>query len=438
MWLAEQGAGCDWEIRVRGVVGRSGYRVLLGDQGAGCCWETGVRYVIGRSGFGLLLGDQGAGYGWEIRSDALRGCRFFAAISDMSLVLLLYNHLRQTMKDTRNRTAETLEKMFALPQEEHQGVIDSFIGRLDQFFQGSDQHPPEEIVVKLFADLFPFVYHHVLTGPASAAARATSGGGDHSQGKLEPAAQDCLRQEFAKVQPFGTLPTVLGKRMKYALQRARAYTETLDVLLTAINMANSGATVHKSCSRAVSRLRFCSMCPGEQQTRACRGLCLNVMRGCLSKVAEVSSAWDELIIAFENLNMGVRSRHDAQEMLAGLGANVTGAVVDAFNQKQRIHNEVMSACRQSSPSMSNRAPRSSLAIPGERQPSGTSLKSLSPSEDHFTRQKSMRTDLETLITVLEDSKGFLLQLPDSLCRMPVLYDMEMDSDRCWNGSAVGR
>ena len=32
-------------------------------------------------------------------------------------------------------------------------------------------------------------------------------------------------------------------------------------------------------------------------------MCLNVMRGCLAKIAEISSSWDELVNSFENLQV---------------------------------------------------------------------------------------------------------------------------------------
>ncbi|XP_005104287.1 uncharacterized protein LOC101855739 [Aplysia californica] len=63
---------------------------------------------------------------------------------------------------------------------------------------------------------------------------------------------------------------------------------------------------------------------------------------------------------------------------------------------------------------------------------------VSPSPALTGHAHSTRKDIVQLIRELEESKGFLQRLADSLCRVPVLYDQEMQSDTCWNGSAVGR
>ncbi|GFS03009.1 glypican-5-like [Elysia marginata] len=247
-------------------------------------------------------------------------------------------HLLQSLEETKNKTSATLSRLFDIPLKDHQRALDSFTNKVESFFMGGDRHRPEEIVVAFFADLFPSVYQHVLSDW-----RDTS---PQTLGTSLDSFRTCLIREHNKILPFGSVPFSMIKHLKYAMQRTRVFLEALDVLLATVEMANHGATIDYHCSHAVTRLQFCSMCSGNENVKPCRGLCLNVMRGCLSKVAEVSSAWDDLVIAFQNLEIGMFSHHNAQELLAQLDVNVTEAIMKAMNERARIHTEVMSLCDQ--------------------------------------------------------------------------------------------
>ena len=58
------------------------------------------------------------------------------------------------------------------------------------------------------------------------------------------------------------------------------------------------------------------------------------------QVAEVSSAWDELVVNFQNLNGAKISHYNAQELLSQLDANVTEAIMKAMDDRNKIHTEV--------------------------------------------------------------------------------------------------
>lgn len=340
-------------------------------------------------------------------------------------------HLLQSLVETSNKTSATLSQVFQIPARDHQAALDAFLNNLEAFFMGSDRYRPEEIVVAFFADLFPPVYRHVLSN-------LHRGSAAFQDASSLDTLRECLTREYSKVDPFGTVPSSLGKHLKYAMQRTRVFLESLDVLLSAVEMANERATRDYHCSLAVTRLQFCSMCSGDQGVRPCRGLCLNVMRGCLSKVSEVSSVWDDLVVAFQNLQMGMFSHHNAQEMLAQLDVNVTEAIMKAIDERSRIHTEVMSLCEQPV-SQAGQHGKTRFSVEEGRLPQDSTLSTVATvTPAYIARAKSIRGDLATLVKELEESKGFLLRLPDNLCRVGSIYDQVMDSERCWNGSAVGR
>ncbi|RUS72593.1 hypothetical protein EGW08_019648, partial [Elysia chlorotica] len=94
----------------------------------------------------------------------------------------------------------------------------------------------------------------------------------------------------------------------------------------------------------------------------------------------------------------------------------------------------MNLCDQPVPKVVDGYARGSVSVYEDLLSSGSSL----TASGHGDRAQSVRGDLALLVRELEESKGFLLELPDTLCRAAGHYDQEMDSDTCWNGTTVGR
>lgn len=49
-----------------------------------------------------------------------------------------------------------------------------------------------------------------------------------------------------------------------------------------------------------------------------------------------------------------------------------------------------------------------------------------------------RDEVKGLIKYLDDSKGMFNRMADTLCQESVEYEQDMQSSRCWNGTAVAR
>ncbi|CAG5132699.1 unnamed protein product, partial [Candidula unifasciata] len=237
----------------------------------------------------------------------------------------------------------------------HSGTLDVFFQQLSRYLLGSNDLSLTNIIDNFFVTLFPLVFDYVLSDPS----------------KPKIANDDfhnCLTENYRSIQPFGNAPKHLGTKIQYAFRRARIFTETLQVMISTIDSTDNIA-VDNECRKAITRLQFCSLCSGEVETKPCRGFCLNVMRGCLAGVSEISSSWDELVVAFENLHLGMFKQNNAQELLSYLDGNITDALLQAMDDGPIIYSR---------------------------------------------------------------------RIADGLCRKSVIYDQEMQSDKCWNGSAVGR
>ncbi|CAL1541943.1 unnamed protein product, partial [Lymnaea stagnalis] len=236
------------------------------------------------------------------------------------------DHLKLTTRETQAKIADALTLSYKIPKEEHTKVLDVFFGNLRMYLFGETHHTIGDIIDRFFRNLFPLVFDYVIIDPSKSKQM-----GQNFHG--------CLLQHYTALEPFGNVPTHLAKKLNYAFQRARVFSETLKVMQMTVDSVNN-VTVDDECKKAVSRLQFCSMCGGHNEARPCRGLCLNVMRGCLSRISELSPSWDDLVMNFQNIQMGMFRQHNAQELLSYMDVNITDALLQASEDGPRIYSDV--------------------------------------------------------------------------------------------------
>ncbi|XP_059143591.1 glypican-1-like, partial [Physella acuta] len=331
----------------------------------------------------------------------------------ITMSLNLYKeHLRQTLQDAQTRTSDKLTTWYKIPREAHKKVLDSFFHGLRRYLLHESETRMSDTMKEFFKNLFPLVFEYVIGDPSK-----TAHLGEEFYG--------CLARNYDSIKPFGNIPLYLEKQVTYAFQRARIFTESLNVMVHTVNVTDH-VDVDSECRRAVTRLEFCSLCSGEAEVKPCRGLCLNVMRGCLAKVTELSSAWIDVVSGFQNLHLVMVKQHNAEEFVSYMDGNVTDALLHSMDDSLRIYNETLRLCNKSSNDTNKEKVFKKFTNPAHHTPHTPSA--------HL---QATRNDISTLVQQLEDSKFFLQQLADGLCRRPSLYDQEMQSDTCWNGTAVG-
>ncbi|VDM84993.1 unnamed protein product [Strongylus vulgaris] len=47
----------------------------------------------------------------------------------------------------------------------------------------------------------------------------------------------------------------------------------------------------------------CSLCTGGKESKACPGLCMNVMKGCLGDWAEMDQQWNTVIVVLLSIDV---------------------------------------------------------------------------------------------------------------------------------------
>ena len=235
--------------------------------------------------------------------------------------------LETSLNEAQNSTSHILEHLFSIPKNVHQVNLFDLFAKFRQYLHGRPI-VLEDIISNFFDQLFPQVYKYEFSDP--------------TQAHLLDNVDDCLMDYSDDIKPFGAVPAFLGKKIKAAFHRARAVMETMRIMLQVVNFTNS-FKVDTHCKKAMSRMEFCPWCAGEVGVLPCRGLCMNVLRGCLTAtVTDLSSHWDDLVIAFENLEVDQPKGKELQDIIAHFSTNVSDAIFNSKADQYKIHEDVSS------------------------------------------------------------------------------------------------
>ncbi|KAL8612364.1 hypothetical protein ACOMHN_020120 [Nucella lapillus] len=347
------------------------------------------------------------------------------------------HRITQLVSEAQNRTSVFLTRLHKIPWSAHEAVVKEFFSALLRIVKGGGaaaRDPPvEETVRDFFTGLFPPVFSHVLTLQ-----------GQEEREEMNSDYNSCLKRYAEQIQPFGNQPDVILKHLRHTVKHALVFQDALKVFTDSIT-TSEGARMTASCRHALLRLQVCPGCRGMSvsEVKPCRGMCLNVMRGCLAKTSEISSSWDDLIVAFENSQVGMMGRHDLQRSLLYMDMNVSEAIMMAMGDSRRIYDEVKVKCRHLAHEAHNgnndgdSSPQHHPALPAPVPLIPEDASEVIPSRN-VQRLQGFRQELRSLVKFLEDSKGLFNRLPDSLCQDSHRFGQDMQSSACWNGTSVGR
>lgn len=330
------------------------------------------------------------------------------------------DRLTFVLSDAQNRTSHVLTHLYKVPRAEHEAAVTGFFTSLERTLLAQDVDRLEEIVRDFFKNLFPPIFNFVLSSQGQGETRHNT-----------PEYRECLTMYADQIQPFGNMPDLLLKQLRRSFQHALVFQDSLTTLVNSIT-ATEAVNMDGDCRRALVRLQVCAGCRGVStkgaEVKPCRGLCLNVMRGCLYKIAEISSSWDDLVVAFENLQVGMMGHHELQVLVMYLDMNLTDSILMAMEDSPRIYDEVLVKCEKIKAVAPADADRK-LPTVGD---------SLHEPNRPTALLHEFRSEVKALIKFLEDSKGMFNRLADEVCQDNAEYDQDMQSDTCWNGHSVGR
>nr|XP_032830836.1 glypican-5 [Petromyzon marinus] len=299
----------------------------------------------------------------------------------------------------------------ALEHEAAGPVRDLFAGAR-QYVLGS-RADPHDLATSFFDGLFPLVYNRLINPGLSG---------------LAPPFAECLRHNRRELRPFGPFPRAIASQLGRSLSSLRSFAGALGSGLEAVNATELAVTPRdSSCTRALARLRYCPLCgpeaaaAGPRPARACIGYCLNVLRGCLASLAEMSGPWMELVRAVEELSAEMHGSGDPEGVLLNLHAQLNEAIMHAQLNGPKISVAVTQVC--GPPQSSEQGPERAWESEYERLPPP-------PGRQHYDRLASIRREFHSSLRLY---RTFFATLAETLCHTELASH---DSSLCWNGETM--
>ncbi|XP_049887435.1 division abnormally delayed protein isoform X2 [Pectinophora gossypiella] len=255
---------------------------------------------------------------------------------------------------------------------------------------------------RFFRDIFPVAYHNVLRLEAK---------------QFTPEYEECLKDAYDAVQPFGEVPRQLGNSLSRSLEAARALLQVLAVGAGALAASERVlASTDDECTSKLLQAGGCARCRGHS-ARPCRNYCLNVARGCIgSLVSELDAPWAGYVEGVERL-----ARADADAALRALDSRVSEAIMHALENHVILEKKVRQEC----------GPPTTVDVPSLTSPRPT------PGTARRDALRAPPPDAELLqfAASLAASKKLFLTLADKLCDEPDFA--HEGNDGCWNGESIG-
>ncbi|XP_070184382.1 glypican-5-like, partial [Littorina saxatilis] len=331
--------------------------------------------------------------------------------------------IAQLVSEAQNRTSVSLTRLHKVPVSEHEAVVSNFFTALHRSVQSDNVDTSlDDIVRDFFTNLFPAVFNFVLSVQ-----------GQEERQPISHEYHACLKRYADQIQPFGNQADHLLKHLRRSMKHSMVFQDALKTFTNAMN-STEVISMDNNCRHALVRLQVCAGCRGVSlkgaEVKPCRGMCLNVMRGCLAKISEISSSWDELVVSFENLQVGMMGHYELQRMLMYMDMNISEAIMMAMDDSARIYDEVKVKCQNIPREDPNSKSTPSLPI----MPDVTEA---IPARDAMLLQ-TFHQEVKSLVRYLEDSRGMFNRLADALCQNEAEYTQDMQSATCWNGTTVGR
>ncbi|XP_076435287.1 glypican-6-like [Babylonia areolata] len=358
--------------------------------------------------------------------------------------------IAQLVMEAQNRTSVFLTRLHKIPWAQHEAEVREFFSGLLTIVRGGPAAESllEETLRQFFSRLFPSVFNYVLTVQ-----------GQQTRQPISDDYRACLTRYAEQIQPFGNQPDVILKQLRHTVRHAIVFQAALKTFTDSLTLVE-GVSMDTSCRHALLRLQVCPGCRGvsskDHQVKPCGGLCLNVMRGCLARMSELSSSWDDLVVAFENVQVGMMGRHDLQKTLLYMDMNVSEAIMMAMTDNStRIYDEVRVKCGHLSHHINNNNNDDDNTAGekeggggggvGEERHTDTTTSTIIPAGSseaiparHVHRVQGFQQEVRGVLRYLEDSRGLFHRLPDSLCLDPARFAQDMQASLCWNGTSVSR
>ncbi|TRY84892.1 hypothetical protein DNTS_010865 [Danionella cerebrum] len=226
------------------------------------------------------------------------------------------NTFHSLISFTQNHTFSLFDSTYETIAQDAKPLVSAFFNDLDLYLRGDANIDVEQSVHRFYDKLFPLVYQHLVNPGLGSPSTWSSEG------------TECLRATRHDINPFGPHPRALAHVLSKALIGGRALTRALAVGAEVLNVTDSvGLT--RQCGRVLVRMLFCPHCRRLTLIRPCRGLCLNVMRGCLAGLGELDRPWRRYVEFLAGLSGALAGGYEVELALLRIREKINDAILTA-------------------------------------------------------------------------------------------------------------
>ncbi|XP_013413470.1 glypican-5-like [Lingula anatina] len=310
-----------------------------------------------------------------------------------------------------NSTDLLFSNIYKLPQQERQQPIRTFFTDLKNFIRRK-QINIHTSVEQFFIDLFPLVFHNNLNDPNKMA--------------YTEEYKRCLVSAKPHVHPpFGEWPRRIALQLAQVFGSTRTFLEAVNLAVETVNTTEH-LVMENHCHKAVTKLRYCSQCRGHTEAKPCYNYCLNVMRGCLAEVQELSTPWNSFVDSVEKYSQTLTGSYSIETVMQGLDNKISDALMYSMTNGLKFYSQVIAKCGH--PKMDTKK------LPGGQKDEGSEVthhKTMAAKVKYTDRLWQFTHDLKA-------SKGFYTHFADAVCENENFVVRDKSSLHCWNGEHMGR
>ncbi|XP_065569672.1 glypican-5-like [Artemia franciscana] len=282
----------------------------------------------------------------------------------------------------------------------------------------------EKVVASFFHDLYPKIYSNSRNG-------VVLNNLDVGK-KFTDEFASCLRGAITEIRPFGEIPGRISATLTKSLEASRQPLLAIRLLVKTLD-STGNFEFTSECQAALVKSTYCAQCAGIpfRKVNWCRGLCMNVARGCLAITSEIDRPWNDLVEiltrVLSNLADGQISLVDAMN---GIDSRLSEALLYALEGGLMFDSKIRSICGE---------PKYTDQFINKSNKLLESEETISYDNDETGMNSNVLQEvLQGLLLTVSESKGYYANVADLLCsgKNEELPPSEEDSN-CWNGWEVG-
>ena len=230
------------------------------------------------------------------------------------------------VQHAENQTGNQLTDLYTIPWSEHRLALSKLFDDIEEYLQLNHRTIPNSIST-FFDDIFPVMFKNTIY-------HGTTDSFTHHY-------HHCLTRHRKEIRPhpFGDYPERIARNLNSGLTLSRAYLEALSVVMQTISTTDT-LILEDECKHAVTRMQYCSHCRGFIDVKPCKGFCLDVMRGCLSKMAEIGPEWRDFISSIETL-VREMSEKSIEEVFKNLVEGISDAMMHSMVHAREFYEQVV-------------------------------------------------------------------------------------------------